>query len=477
MLNLEKFFKENKLQFYPYRIFDVEKGKFIVTNTTSAIFELSKELEDVIQCEGKTINEVELFLHNKYSSEELEELLKELEKNYIIKTVENIEKFNGQLSAKLEIQSLTLMVCQECNLKCTYCYGDGGEYHDCGIMDLEIGKKAILFGLENCVKDSLSIIFFGGEPLMQFASIRQWVEFAKDEARKRSMRVGFSVTTNATLINNEIADFFKENHFGVTISIDGNESDNDKNRFYANGQGAYKNILKGVHTIQNHEVIASARGTVTSKNINMLASWRHLSGLKFVSIHLAPAINLMREIDLDLYMNEEKKMVDYFFECLKERNYESASKMHNIERHMLRIHNGGRRKACCGAQAKMIAIDKNGDIYPCHRFVSTKEMCIGNVEKGLDKNKISETGEALLLSRSNCSSCWAVVLCGGGCPFENYMENAVICKPNTFSCKANQSLLEYMMVKYLELSDEEKILYYDKEFAGEIKNEMEEAGL
>lgn len=108
-------------------------------------------------------SQVNLELQERYSSERMIELLEKLEKNNILKT--NSNNIAGQLSEKTQIHSLTLMVCQECNLRCSYCYGEGGEYHDRGIMNQEIGKKAIVFGLENCAENSLSIIFFGGESI------------------------------------------------------------------------------------------------------------------------------------------------------------------------------------------------------------------------------------------------------------------------------------------------------------------------
>lgn len=460
MLNIDRFYYEGKLRFYPYKIFEVKNRKFMLVNNINAIFEIDGDIEKIIQCDGMLPSQVELILQGNYSSERLVELLDELEKNNILKTAAN--NLDGKLGDKIQVHSLTLMVCQECNLRCSYCYGEGGEYHDRGIMNLEIGKKAILFGLENCVENSLSIIFFGGEPLMQFELIRELVQFAREKAQMNSVKIGFSITTNATLITDDIAEFFRENSFGVTVSIDGCEEYNDRNRFYVNGKGAYQNTVNGVRILQEHGVYITARGTVTSNNINMLENWKHLCDLGFKSVHLSPALNLMEKSDIDLYIAEEKQMTDYFIDYLKKRDFENISRMHNIESNMSRIHNGGRRNTCCGAQVRMIAVDKNGDIYPCHRFVSIKSMCIGNIETGWDEHKRLIIYKELLLDNSSCSKCWARVLCGGGCPFENYMGNLAICKPNSFTCKANQSSLMYMVTRYLELSDEERDSYFNR---------------
>ena len=40
-------------------------------------------------------------------------------------------------SENMQLAALTLMICQECNMKCAYYYGDGGEYNNRGKMSLE----------------------------------------------------------------------------------------------------------------------------------------------------------------------------------------------------------------------------------------------------------------------------------------------------------------------------------------------------
>lgn len=252
------------------------------------------------------------------------------------------------------VNSVTLMVCQECNLRCSYCFGEGGEYSDKGKMSFEVGKESIQFGFDNHKnQDSMSVVFFGGEPLMQFNLIKEWVSFSKVEAKKRNMKVTFGITTNATLVTAEIADFFKQNHFNVTISIGGDKEDNDQNRFYSNRQGAYDNILRGVQILQRHGVHVAARAAIAAGNMNMVKNWNHLVGLGFESVHFAPAVNLMKSSDLEVYIAEEKKMADSFFDCLKIGDMKSIGRMHNIESYVHRIHNSGMRFTCCGAHVRI----------------------------------------------------------------------------------------------------------------------------
>lgn len=38
----------------------------------------------------------------------------------------------------------------------------------------------------------------------------------------------------------------------------------------------------------------------------------------------------------------------------------------------------------------MIAVDIKGNIYPCHRFVALKEMCIGNIFRGWNRENAKD---------------------------------------------------------------------------------------
>lgn len=69
--------------------------------------------------------------------------------------------------------TLTLMITQDCNLRCTYCYGVNGMYNHKGFMTQETAETAIDYFVKYAVSDELSICFFGGEPLLNFSLIKK----------------------------------------------------------------------------------------------------------------------------------------------------------------------------------------------------------------------------------------------------------------------------------------------------------------
>ena len=122
-----------------------------------------------------------------------------------------------------KVGQLVLQVTQNCNLRCDYCVYSGKYItrgHTNKRMNYETAKKAIDFLKEHSVeKERVIIGFYGGEPLLEFELIKKCVKYARKELKGK--QINFALTTNATLLNDEIINYFIEHSFIVTVSIDG----------------------------------------------------------------------------------------------------------------------------------------------------------------------------------------------------------------------------------------------------------------
>src|SRR5512134_2546181 len=126
----------------------------------------------------------------------------------------------------LRVRTLVLMLTTSCNLSCRYCYEareescappaeTGGNRRE---MSAETLRKSIAFLLENSGESrNVSVVFFGGEPLLRFPLLRDAVPVAQKMGQARGKAISFSLTTNGTLLTPEIAEFLKEN--GVSVCI------------------------------------------------------------------------------------------------------------------------------------------------------------------------------------------------------------------------------------------------------------------
>jgi sulfatase maturation enzyme AslB (radical SAM superfamily) len=94
-----------------------------------------------------------------------------------------------------------------CNLNCVYCYKkDKSDEH----LSKKVAFDALVWGLRAAIPHKrIAIALIGGEPLLNFPLIKEWVPFAVRRTQQEGMSISISVTTNCTLISDEVVDFFK----------------------------------------------------------------------------------------------------------------------------------------------------------------------------------------------------------------------------------------------------------------------------
>lgn len=111
---------------------------------------------------------------------------------------------------------LTIMLGEKCNLSCKYCLQKGflTESVPCKTVD----QKVYDFIKEESShkKDGpMKLLFFGGEPLVYWETIKEIVSKTSD------MNVRYTMITNGKLLTKEKIDYMNEHNFSITISWDG----------------------------------------------------------------------------------------------------------------------------------------------------------------------------------------------------------------------------------------------------------------
>src|SRR5438874_8529537 len=96
------------------------------------------------------------------------------------------------------LRALSLAVAQKCNLGCTYCYAQQGDFGASPRnMSLQTAIDAIDLMLRDAsTGDRFNIAFLGGEPLANRSVIRAATEHAARVAEHRDLDITFSITTN-----------------------------------------------------------------------------------------------------------------------------------------------------------------------------------------------------------------------------------------------------------------------------------------
>ena len=158
----------------------------------------------------------------------------------------------------------------QCNLDCDYCFFLSKEqlYPDSRFRMSESTLEQYLRQLIEAHSGvpEVTIAWQGGEPtLMGLDFFRRSVEIAR-----RYLGPGQSAThtiqTNATKLDPEWADFFKQNEFLVGVSIDGPREIHDTYRVTRGGNGSFDQVIRGLDALREANVDWNALTTIHAAN-------------------------------------------------------------------------------------------------------------------------------------------------------------------------------------------------------------------
>jgi uncharacterized protein len=362
---------------------------------------------------------------------------------------------------------MVLMLTYSCNLSCRYCYEsreDGCAPPVSNLvprgMSVETLLKSVAFLLENSGRSKkVSVVFFGGEPLLRFPLLEAAVPAARAMAREMGKDISFSLTTNGTLITRKIADFLKNNGVSACMSIDGPQSVHDFNRRYASGKGSYEDAARGLSFLMENRngYPLAARVTIGGGAVEVVETFRHLKAIGFDEVGFAPASAAegspasLSEVELDRVMEGFRELAAGYVADVRERRMPAFS---NLTQVLGLIHRGDPMPFPCGAGIGMLAADPSGSFYPCHRLCGVGDA-LGEPLNGIAGEARDRFLEGARSRReSGCGTCWAKNLCSGGCYHDAYVRQGDPFVPSTHHCRWIKELFLLGLETYVRIQNE-----------------------
>lgn len=331
--------------------------------------------------------------------------------------------------------ALSLAIAQKCNMGCVYCYADQGNFGGpTKSMPIETALKSIdLLLKERRAGDRVQLTFLGGEPLINRQDIRTAAKYAQQKAKEKAVSIGFSITTNGTLLTEDDAAFFENYGFAVTISLDGNKEEHNQLRPMKNGTGSYERIIEKIQPLlkRQRKMQVSARVTITPRNMNLARTLDDLIAMGFHSVGFSPLLNSnngkgeMSRQDLEILL---QSMIECGLKFEKNVLQGKRYPFLNMINALKEIAKGTHRPYPCGAGAGYMGVSADGELAACHRFVNEPAGRMGDVFNGIDSQLQNKwLAERHVHQQSPCSQCWARYLCGGGCHHEVIERGRIAC--------------------------------------------------
>lgn len=363
-------------------------------------------------------------------------------------------------------KSITFIVTKDCQLACKYCYLVGKNTKE--RMTWDVAKQAIDYILDHesdMSEESVIWDFIGGEPFLEIDLIDKICDYLKVEMFRRnhhwfnSYRFSFS-TNGINYATDKVQHFIKKNHehLSIGITIDGTKRKHDLNRIWKTAemeqgimpkpeeeQGSYDDVVKNIPLWLEQFPGAGTKVTISSADIPYIKeSVLHLYSLGIHEVNINCVFeDVWKEGDDKRFEEQLTELAD----AIIDGGYYTDYACSFFTEHM------GKPMDCqsenqnwCGA-GRMLAVDAEGNIYPCTRFAqyslrSKKAWIIGNVRDGIDKNKLRPffTLDRCTQSTDECINCEVASGCAW-CQGENYdaADTPTVYQRSTAICKMHKA--------------------------------------
>ncbi len=336
---------------------------------------------------------------------------------------ETIAQVNDKLFPPLT--QLEMVYTEGCNLACAYCFEKDMLGHR--RMPLEIARKAIdLLMRYSRDADELHIAHFGGEPLVNFPAVRFTTEYAEDRAAKYGKSVSFNMTTNGTLITDEVAAYCAEHRIMAMVSLDGLQESNDRYRIDKRGRGTFERAFAGLKTLMRHQEWIGVKITVMPETCDSLVhDIQHLydSGVNQFTIGYATGIPWSHDERSAYVRNMERLHAWYIL------HREGPLLITEFEEEDI-----GHSYFGCQAGRSSVSISVDGEISPCSKVLAMDKKNLlarlGDVTHGVYQinNRIELVGCKQL--KATCNKAGIANEYQGGCFATNYQANGSLFEPN-----------------------------------------------
>ena len=330
-----------------------------------------------------------------------------------------------------------------CNLDCSYCYyldkaiQYGGKE---AVMSDELLREYIRQYITANAAPEVTFCWHGGEPLLLGLDF-----YKKAMAWQREYSYGKKIVntiqTNATLIDDRWAEFFRMNNFLVGVSLDGPEDIHDGFRRDKMGRPTWERVMISVDLLRRFGVEFNTLSVVSS-----LCEGRGkeiYSFFKSIGSHymqFLPAVEHVvdrPDFKRPVIVSPETEGARLAPWCVSAEGYGKFLNdifdewvRQDVGEYFVNLFDaalagwcGVRPGLCvygetCGDNA---SLEHNGDLYPCDHFVYPKYL-LGNIaEKGIAEMMDSEAMVQFGIAKRTglpraCRACEWLHLCHGECP-------------------------------------------------------------
>lgn len=351
-----------------------------------------------------------------------------------------------------DCDSITINVTNNCNLHCKYCFEHEKNKN---FMSSQTAIDIIdtAYNPISKTKGEFTINIFGGEPLLNWKTIKDLI----DHCNEKHYKVKYGITTNLTILTDEMVKYIDDNEIMMLVSIDGIKEVHDKNRC-----NSYDIVIENLKELIKNKLslFIEARMTILPEDAkNAIYGVKELINLGIDNICPMPVTDVEWSKDeLDDLYNYYTSLMHYYISILNDDLLTRNISIKNTDEILTNVLEPLVTDPimCPIYGIHWCAFDTNGDVYPCHQGPTSEEpfksdMKLGNIYTGIDEVKLRKAHKYARYIKKECKDCIARPVCKCGCPSENIRMNGSEDIPTDGYCSTQRILVKVVKQYQKEL--------------------------
>ncbi len=320
---------------------------------------------------------------------------------------------------------------QDCNLRCTYCgtgYGATGKKP--GYMTEDLCRRLTAFVFAHTPEDQpIELGFSVGETFLHYEAFIRFADLLRREGHDKGISLKIHVSTNGTLLNPERLEALAERGIALTFSIDGPQILHDQCRKDPLGRGSFERAIENWRyyralCTRNQRGSACVVHSVVSEHTRLadvIPFWLEQDLTIFDAVVQNPSSFASAEQNDGWHRRQELFLADFESWAMEQAQrlnvpgflseYTGPRQIFDIWQRLFLE----REKPLCGAGLYTLAVDIDGDLYPCDALKLNPKWRVGNVIDGIDRDRLMQFRAERHQASHQCQSCEVKPYCPKSC--------------------------------------------------------------
>lgn len=295
-----------------------------------------------------------------------------------------------------DVRSLDLVVTANCNLACSYCYQNS---KNARTMAWETARAAVELVLRSH-RNEIDLLFYGGEPLLEFPLIRRVVALVRDTS-PAGKEVRYSIITNGTLLDDERCEFLVAHDFDTQLSFDGVPEAQE-----VRGKGTFAVLDRKLDALRRSRPRwfskhLSVSITLSSGTLPHLArSFEYFLSKRVRNIGIHPLFTHDPGWTVEKIGDLDRQFGRVFEACKRHYRQTGEIPFPGFRKTTSRVPKARSGAMCGAASGEALTVDVDGNVFGCVTFADSFQRYSGSfLRSRLDSMRLGGLCETMLQER------------------------------------------------------------------------------